>query len=71
MGIKCCLGCVAPKRYPGCHGTCPDYIKEKALHDADREKEFKEKQIRTGLSDQRFQGVAKAEKHKRKRWGSA
>ena len=29
--ILCCKGCVAPKRYPGCHGHCPEYIKEKAV----------------------------------------
>ena len=31
MKIKCCKDCVAPKRYPGCHGICPEYIYEKAL----------------------------------------
>ena len=71
MGIKCCLGCVAPKRYPGCHGSCPEYLNEKALHEAAREEAFRAKQISAGLSDQRFHGVVKAEKHKRKRWGSA
>lgn len=28
-GIKCCKGCVAPKRYPGCHSNCPEYLMEK------------------------------------------
>ena len=28
--IKCCFGCVPPKRYPGCHGKCEEYKKEKA-----------------------------------------
>lgn len=70
MGIKCCLGCVAPKRFPGCHGTCPEYIKEKALHDAAREEDFKVRSVKNGLTSQKFRGVGKAEKHKRKRWGT-
>lgn len=32
MAIKCCNGCVAPKRYPGCHDHCEEYIKEKEAH---------------------------------------
>lgn len=31
MKIKCCKDCVAPKRYPGCHSVCPEYIHEKEL----------------------------------------
>jgi hypothetical protein len=25
-----CYNCKPPKRYPGCHATCPDYAKDKA-----------------------------------------
>ncbi len=28
--IKCCHGCVAPKRYPGCGDHCKEYKEEKA-----------------------------------------
>lgn len=42
MAIKCCNGCVPPKRNPGCHGRCPEYLAEKAEYDRlmaqDREK---------------------------------
>lgn len=31
--IKCCRYCVAPKRHPGCHGTCPEYIEQRAEYD--------------------------------------
>lgn len=31
--IFSCKGCVAPKRYPGCHDHCPEYIAERAEHD--------------------------------------
>lgn len=34
--IKCCIKCVAPKRHPGCHGTCEEYLKEKELCDQDK-----------------------------------
>ena len=29
MKIKCCKDCVAPKRHPGCHGVCPEYLYER------------------------------------------
>ena len=69
MGIKCCLGCTAPKRYPGCHGTCQEYIQEKAKHEADREEDFRVRSIRSGLTSQRFRGVNRAVKSKRKHKG--
>lgn len=25
QAFECCLNCAAPKRYPGCHGRCPEY----------------------------------------------
>lgn len=34
--IWCCKDCVAPKRRPGCHGSCPEYLVEKAEHDKQR-----------------------------------
>lgn len=30
MKISCCYKCVPPKRYPGCHAKCEEYIAEKA-----------------------------------------
>lgn len=33
MAITCCRGCVAPKRYPGCHSSCQEYITQKAEHE--------------------------------------
>ena len=44
MTIKCCNGCVPPKRHPGCHGKCPEYLAEKAEYDRlmaqDRDESF-------------------------------
>ena len=31
--IYCCKGCEAPKRYPGCHGVCQEYLEQKKEHD--------------------------------------
>ena len=44
MAIKCCNGCVAPKRYPGCHSHCPEYIEAKAKHDEEKAAERKKKE---------------------------
>ena len=33
MSIKCCNGCVPPKRNPYCHGSCQEYMAEKAEYD--------------------------------------
>ena len=27
--VECCHHCVAPKRYPGCHDHCPEYLEVK------------------------------------------
>lgn len=42
--IKCCFGCVPPKRYPGCGDRCPEYKAEKAkiAEEKQREKEYKD-----------------------------
>ena len=66
MAIKCCNGCVPPKRSPTCHGSCPDYIREKAVHDAQVEKEYQKRSIKQGLNDETYRGVQRATKGKRK-----
>ena len=41
-----CHGCVAPKRYPGCHGKCKDYkewkVGEQVKKDAERKRKEEE-----------------------------
>ena len=66
MAIKCCNGCVPPKRSPTCHGSCPEYIKEKAKHDAQMAEENRKRSIKQGLNDETFRGVQRATKGKRK-----
>lgn len=65
MAIKCCHGCMAPKRYPGCHDHCPDYAKEKAEDTAKKEAEQKRCAIQFAIMDQRGRAVRKALKHRR------
>lgn len=57
MKIKCCKDCVAPKRYPGCHGVCPEYIHEKALWEEEKTAIREERRIRSELYEQRSEGV--------------
>lgn len=66
MGIKCCSGCVAPKRYPGCHGSCPEYIQEKADHDARMAEDYKRRRLNQNLNEQRYSAITNAVKNKRK-----
>ena len=43
--IKCCKGCVAPKRHLACWGDCPEYLAEKAEHDLMKEAEYRKRKI--------------------------
>lgn len=65
MKIKCCKDCIAPKRYPGCHDVCPEYIHEKALWEEEKKIIREEHRIRRELYEQRSKGVRKALKHRR------
>ena len=58
--IRCCRNCVAPKRYPGCHGQCPEYIAEKEQHDALMEQERQKSKVRNDIYNQRATRVTKA-----------
>jgi hypothetical protein len=63
--IKCCRFCVAPKRYPGCHSTCPEYRYERALYDERKAAADQEKFTSHGLTMQRCAAVRKAMRGKR------
>lgn len=49
MAIYSCMGCVAPKRHPGCHGCCSEYLEEKAKHDERKAEMERQKNIERGL----------------------
>ena len=65
MPIKCCKGCVAPKRYPGCHDRCPEYKKEKAEYEQRKAAEDKKKFTDQAIYLQKAEAVAKATKSRR------
>ena len=69
MAIKCCLGCVAPKRYPGCHGHCPEYIAEKEKYDKENGIADQKRAIADGLTSQTVTGISKANKARKRMQG--
>ena len=64
MAIHCCYGCVAPKRHPGCHGSCPEYIAAKAEHDRLKAIYDKERDIACSITCARGDRVYKAMKNR-------
>jgi hypothetical protein len=65
--IDSCHYCVAPKRHPGCHDTCPEYQKAKAEHEARKTAYEKKKAIQDGLNSQTFASVNRAKKNRKGR----
>jgi len=65
MAIECCRNCVAPKRYPGCHDHCPEYQAAKAIHDAQKEEQYKQTVLRCGLYAQRSDSIRKMTRTRR------
>lgn len=70
--IKCCKGCVAQKRHPGCHGHCPEYIAERADHDRRKAIYDRERNISNAIYQNRSKKIYKAlrdrENAKKAKW---
>lgn len=66
MAIKCCKDCVPPTRHPGCHGTCEQYLKEKAGYE--KQKEYAKAHKTVMLTNYDFDEIAYAcsKRHKRR-----
>ena len=60
MSINCCRYCVAPKRHPGCHGRCSEYMGEKAKHDKEKAEADKKRRVEYGLNCQHGRSVYRA-----------
>ena len=60
-----CKGCIAPKRYPGCHGSCPDYLAERAEYDRLKAIHDREQEVTTGINNSHYDKVYKALKYRR------
>ena len=67
MSIKCCNGCVPPKRHTACWDHCPEYQKEKAENEAKKAAYEKKKAIQYGLNSQTAASVNRAKKNRKGR----
>lgn len=65
MSFECCLNCCPPKRHPGCHGSCPEYMGQKAMHDEQKAASDRKKFIKQRLQSQMYDGVHKAYKRRK------
>lgn len=67
MSIKCCHYYVPPKRHTACWGTCPDYLKELAEDQAEKEairkKREDEDRVFSTRSRARFVALQKYKKY--------
>ena len=70
--IKCCHHCVAPKRHPGCHGHCQEYITQKAEYEQIKAKHDLKRNVDSAIYGDRGNKVYKAmrerEKAKKGKW---
>ena len=67
--IYCCKDCVAPKRHPGCHAECMEYIEQKAEHERIKAVANQKRYIETGLDSQLYRGVHRAYKAQKRMKG--
>lgn len=67
MPIYSCKSCVPPTRYPGCHSKCPNYLEEKAKHDALKAEHDRKQAIDHGIRCQREAKVYQALRNSRKK----
>ena len=48
-----CHHCVAPKRHPGCHSTCPEYKQDREQYNAKKAELDKKKKVFDEIYHQR------------------
>lgn len=65
--FECCQTCVAPKRHPGCHGTCDEYKKARAKYDADMAIKNKDIQLKYYANNKHAATIDGIAKYVRKR----
>ena len=68
--IWCCNGCKRPWKNAYCHGSCPDYLAQKAAHEAEREQKNRENYTRQQLSRQQENRVLRTKKRNRRTWNT-
>lgn len=57
--MNCCHGCVAPKRKPGCHDHCPEYIAERVEYDRLKAVEDLRNAVKNGIYLQKSYGISR------------
>jgi hypothetical protein len=62
-----CKDCVAPKRYPGCHAVCPEYLEQKAEYDRIKAIRDKEREVSCAIIIDRANKVDKAMRNRMKK----
>jgi len=65
MTIKCCRPCKAPKRYPGCHDHCEEYLKEKEAHNQRLAELAQDRGVSAAIYTDRGRKVEKAMRKRR------
>lgn len=58
--IKCCHGCVPPKRHEKCHDHCPDYNTEIIMNIVASAESEKKKRVAHSIYVQKTNGVHRA-----------
>lgn len=64
MATFSCKDCAPPKRHPGCHGSCQEYLAEKAEYDRLKAVYDKERDIACAITCARGNRVYKAMKNR-------
>lgn len=67
MAITCCHYCVPPKRHTACWDHCPEYLEQKAKHDAQKEAEFKKNEVSHGIYRQRSISIKRVTDKRRRK----
>ena len=60
MSFKSCKYCEPPKRRPGCHAHCPEYLEESAEYRNKKSIADKERDIQQGIIQQRNEAAYRA-----------
>ena len=61
--IRCCKP-DCPKRKSGCHAICPDYARERAKHEEDRQAKVKDAMSNSAIDSVQYHGLARCVKKK-------
>lgn len=58
--FECCRFCVAPKRYPGCHAVCQEYLAKKAEYETRKAEYYKDELLSGAIFGTRARKVNNA-----------